>query len=191
MKHTKKLLALLLAALLALGLSAPAMAEVNWDDFYFISQPPAKLTIPFGEDFTLSVEVNVPAEVEVTYDWHSPRWGRTGKAQGAVFHCTPDHPYYPKAPASRPYLEQTVEYICVIYGLEKDAGGNVVGYTQYLEMQHITVTVLPEREPTRWETIRDFLLMPVLFVIGFFAAAPYSFAILFAVLLYPFAWLFE
>ena len=68
MKHTKRLLALLLALVLALGLAMPAMAAVNWDDI--IVTPPQDLFVPYGESYTLSVEVVAPAGAEVSYQWH-------------------------------------------------------------------------------------------------------------------------
>jgi len=60
----KKLLSICLAGLMLFGFGAEAMAEegestVDWDDFYIVTQP-RELTVPYGESFTLSVEVNIP-----------------------------------------------------------------------------------------------------------------------------------
>ncbi|MCL2300642.1 MAG: hypothetical protein FWC27_10920 [Firmicutes bacterium] len=68
MKQTKHILAALLTLALAFSLALPAMAAVNWDDFRIIQQP-QNLNIRHGESFTLSVEVDFPAGVVVTYMW--------------------------------------------------------------------------------------------------------------------------
>ena len=72
MKHTKRLLAMASALALALTLALPAMAAVNWDDFTIITEPPPERQyVKRGESFTLSVEVNIPEGVEVTYQWYA------------------------------------------------------------------------------------------------------------------------
>jgi len=75
MKITKRLLAAVLTMALALGLALPAMAAVDWDAFKITKQP-QDLTIKHGDSFTLSVEVSVPAGVEVEYQWY--RWMNGG-----------------------------------------------------------------------------------------------------------------
>lgn len=70
MKHLQKSLALFLVFALGLSLALPAMAAVNWNKFYFIKQP-QDLFVPYGESYTLSVEVNIPSGVEkVQYQWY-------------------------------------------------------------------------------------------------------------------------
>ena len=71
MKHIRRILALAVVLALALALAMPAMAAVNWDDFYIIKQPPEVLYVRNGESFTLSVEAKTPDGVSlVTYQWY-------------------------------------------------------------------------------------------------------------------------
>ena len=63
----KKLLALLLAFVLAFGIGIPAMAEET--NVPYIITPPKDLTIGYGRSFILSVEVHVPEGWTV-----EPRW---------------------------------------------------------------------------------------------------------------------
>ena len=78
---------------------APVTAsDVNWDDFYIITQPPRDLYVKRGESFTLSVEVNIPDGVEVTYEWYST--GFSGLIEGATapaLQLKPGDSDYPKA----------------------------------------------------------------------------------------------
>ena len=74
MKHTKRLLALLLSLALAFGLALPAFAAnaIDWDDFYIITPLWTEVYVPHGESVTLNMEVNIPEGVErVTYQWYS------------------------------------------------------------------------------------------------------------------------
>jgi len=73
----KKLLAALLTLALSLTLALPtAFAEegetgsqVNWDDFYIVTQPVASLSMFSSDTVTLRIEVNIPEGVEVGYQW--------------------------------------------------------------------------------------------------------------------------
>ena len=203
MKHAKKLLALLLALLLGLGLSATAMAEdgdtaqadevsqeVNWDDFYIISQPPAELTIPFGEEFTLSVEVNVPEGAEVSYRWYK-EWDNTSGSDlisdstEPNLHCSPGDSYYPANSGIYidPFRTTKATYFCIITAKEMDKDGNVVA-TKHLRSDNATVTL----DQTLFEKFKTnigislnsagllllsapLLLLPVIVVIGGMALA--------------------
>jgi len=60
----KKILALLLTLIMALGLGVPAMAA----DFRIAAQPQNQ-TINFGESFTLGVEAEIPAGKSAAYQW--------------------------------------------------------------------------------------------------------------------------
>jgi hypothetical protein len=163
----KKLLSLMLVLAMCLILSAPAMAAVNWDDFYIISQTTENLIIPFGSTFSLEVKVNVPQGTEVTYQWgeviskHSYSYKMEDATQ-PVFQCSKGEYAYPNAPTARPYLNQTKEYACTITAVEKDDNGNVVK-SAVLVTQAVKVTVLAEREATKWEHFKDRWLFDPLF----------------------------
>jgi len=152
MKHTKKLLTLLLALALGLGLGAPAafaQTTVDWDDFYILTQPQAAI-VPYGSSFTLSVEVNVPEGVKVvSYVWR-PYIGTLGAGTGSVLHLSPGDYAYPEA--YRPYLAATEYYHCIITAVEEDANGNPVGSPWELYSQNAGVTVLAERDMYFWES---------------------------------------
>jgi len=97
MKHTKGILALLLALALAFGLSLPALAAVNWDDFYIITQA-QDLYVKHGESFTLSVEVNIPDGIDrVTYQWCREYTNRIEGATEATLQLSPGDPDYPQS----------------------------------------------------------------------------------------------
>jgi len=96
MKKAKRilstLLALALALTLAFSLTLPASAAVNWNDFYITKQPQG-LTIKHGDSFTLSVEVNVPADAEIKYQWYCGS-NRIENAVNSELHLGPDDRYY-------------------------------------------------------------------------------------------------
>lgn len=179
----------LLAGLMVVG-AVPALAAVNWDDFYIITQSTEALTVPFGTAFTLSVEVNIPAGAEVTYQWGQVIRGRpySYKMEDAtepVFKCSAGDYGYPNAPSGAPYAEQSKEYACTITAVEKDGSGNVVDSAVFVT-QGVTVTVLAEREATRWEAFRDRWLTGPLFATVAVCAATYGIAIPVA----PIIWLY-
>ena len=137
MKLSNRLLALLLALALALTLALPAIAEeetpppeiaaqeivaqaVNWDDFYIITQPQDQ-AIRNGQSFTLSVAVNIPAGVEVEYQWsYRASNGRSAEienATGPVLQVSPGDECYPDP---RGYGALNRLYSCKIIGYEKD-----------------------------------------------------------------------
>ena len=122
MKFTKRMLAVTLTLALALSLALPAAAAVDWNDFRITKQP-QNLTIKYGESFMLSVEVNVPAGVEVEYQWYT---GSSSKITGATtseMHLGPNDHFYPE---NYRYGGASTDFICEITAYEKDGGGNVV-----------------------------------------------------------------
>lgn len=122
MKHAKKPLALLLALVLGLSLGAPALAA-NWDDFYIVTQP-QDLVIPFGGDISLSVRVNAPAGVEVSYQWYSNANGNTywvEEAKGPDLRCSLGNSRYFLLPDL-----SKASYCCAITGVERDTDGNAI-----------------------------------------------------------------
>ena len=160
MKHAKKWLAALLAvALLAGGgVSAAAGDEdlpppINWDDFYIVSPATGsvELEVPFGSDFTLSIEANVPDGLEVEYGWKplNSVAPNTPYEPGSTFHCTPEHPWYPHK-ALKPYMSATVEIYKGFVAVTQRADDGHVVRTE-ARSREFYVTILPEREPTAAE----------------------------------------
>jgi len=157
MKRTRKPFALLLALLLALGLAAPAMAAsaaqaVNWGAFRIIEEPQSQ-TIPNGESFTLSVEVNIPDGVEVEYQWYwtEPRtvFNMSGyKFTSPIPNATAPEVQLKPGDAEYPVISYTYnpgerfgEYYCQISAYEKDGSGAVVARRD-LESETVRVDVL-------------------------------------------------
>jgi len=74
MQHAKKVLAMLLAIVLAMGLSMPATAEeegtsTQSEGSVFVIGP-ARESLPYGESFTLSAQIIPPEGMEaVAYQW--------------------------------------------------------------------------------------------------------------------------
>jgi len=185
MKHTQRLLAVLLTLVLAFGIGAPAMAEeivleeivfeaeasmeipveiaeapmeaaaVNWDDFYIITQPPKNLYVKRGESFTLSVEVNIPEGVEVTYQWYAYETPSDRPIAGATapsLQLGPGEAYYPNmwgAAGSR--------YGYYTFGIT--ATDNVSGQTKKLSIWPVAVSV----EGTFFEKLYSVTFEPLVF----------------------------
>jgi len=174
MKHTKKLLALLLVLLLAFGLAMPATAAVNWDEFKITKQPQG-LTIKEGESFTLSVEVNVPAGLEVEYQW---RRGSTfiKNATSPQLHLSPDHPMYP--PDGR-LGGVEVSYDCWITAYEKDNVGIV------LKTDRIWTDIARVKtERSTWGKILDVTIAPFGYAFTLTMLSPAM------ILIFPFAYIY-
>lgn len=186
MKHTKKLLALLLTALLAFALAAPAMA-VDRDDITITGPTSA---VPFGQAFTLSVSVELPDGTEIeSYQWKF-FYGSSQQIEGAtdsILRVAPGQPAYPKG--TEPFWPAQYKYSCSVTLAEKDAQGNTVG-TQTIDSLSFDVTVGRERKMNFGEMMKyaavegagfvamtsflsAFLLLPlapITFLIGFFLA---------------------
>ena len=111
---------------LTLSLALPTMAAVNWDDFRITKQP-QNLTIKQGDSFTLSVEVNVPTEVEIEYQWRC--FGEfIENATTPDLHLSPDDPDYPKY---EPLGGISTSYECWITARGRDSENNVVSRNLY------------------------------------------------------------
>jgi len=126
MKNTKRILAILLNFALALGLAAPVMAAVNWNEFYIVTQP-QDLYVPNGEGFTLNVEMNIPDWVdEIAYQWYNfngmvPIEGATAD----TLLINPGDPDYPRS--SRSFFSgyggsHVGHYICRITAYTEESG---------------------------------------------------------------------
>jgi len=92
MKYAKKLLALLLACVMAFGLGVSALA--TGEAPYIVTQS-QNLTIAHGDSITLSVEVYVPTGWAVEYQW----FFSSQKIQGAtepILRLSPGDPCYPQ-----------------------------------------------------------------------------------------------
>ena len=132
MKHAKRILAALLALILALSLAMPAMAaRFNWDNFY-VTERPKNQTIKHGEGFSLSAAANIPEGVtEVTYQWSYRRDGASRVIEGAdtpTLAVGSDDPWYPEYS----WLKNTkyagwlpADYSCTITAYVKDDDGTV------------------------------------------------------------------
>ena len=148
MKHTKKLLALLLALILGLGLGVPAMA-VDWADFYLISPATVDLTVPFGEDIELSVLVNIPAGTEATYQWYRTKidnGNRIADPTTSDFTISPGDAHYPYPVYPDRSVTQT--FYCRVTAFETDAGG------RYIRECRFNVTVIDFPVVADWENFR-------------------------------------
>ena len=146
MKHTakfaKKLLTLLLAALLAFGVSAPAMA-LNKEDIKITMTGP-KQPLPFGSEFTLSVKVEepLPEGVEIaSYQWFYRGNDIMSGETESTLHRAPGELHYPRA--SYPYESGDTWYSCRVTFSEQDADGNMVHTT--ISGNSFSVKVAPER----------------------------------------------
>jgi len=142
MKRTKHVFAALLAFALALSFALPAMATVDWEDFH-ITQQPQSLTTKYGKSVTLRVEVNVPTDVEVEYQWyyHASQWVPIANANASELYVSPGdtyerNPYYPMY---NPLSENARALYCEITAYEKDADGTVIS-SQTLESAVAIVT---------------------------------------------------
>ena len=118
MKHTQRMLAILLAFALALGLALPASAAVNWDDFYQTTGMP-KLIVKHGQSITIIKEVNIPDGVDrVEYQWYQGSYDNGKLIEGATtatLQLAPDHPEYPNPSNSekRTAGYRYADYYCV------------------------------------------------------------------------------
>ena len=148
MKHTKRLLALLLSlasisalAMLAFAVEeqepAPLTSVVNWDEFYIITQPEYHRSISSLKTFELSVEVNIPAGVVLEYQWYCESYYSNGfpipGATDAVLRVKPGDAHHPMK-----LKDGIAEYYCVITGIEKN--DNVVVSQQQLTSAGRVVT---------------------------------------------------
>ena len=132
MKHTKRMLAIVLTFALTLSLAMPAMAaKFNWDNFY-VTQQPKSQTIKDGEGFSLSAAANIPEGVtEVTYQWSYRHAGASKDIEGATtpaLEVGSDDPWYPQYS----FFQNTkyaggvnTSYTCEITAYVKDDDGNV------------------------------------------------------------------
>ena len=153
MKHTKQLLALLLTLAMALGLGASdafaqeaaAESTVNWDDFYIVTQPQGA-TIPYGDSFTLDVEVNLPEGVVVNYDWllrttgvhyQMSKFKKTSDTTSSIT-LRSNASYYPPSDL---YGGQSGfwDYYVFIVAYEEDADGNLIS-SRNLRSETVRVT---------------------------------------------------
>jgi len=162
MKHTKRILALAVALALGFTLAVPAMAAVNWDDFYIITQPPEVLYVRNGESFTLSVEAKTPDGVSlVSYRWYRRYGDWIEGAETAVLRLSPGDPDYPGENTfvfgnPGPPGSHCAEYACVITVIDV--------YGARIETLETTVARVNVKGAF-WDTLYGLTLEP--FAIGF------------------------
>ena len=119
MKHAKKLLALLLACVMAFGLGVSALAE---EPLPQIITQPRDQTITNGDSFTLSIEMVVPAGWAVEYQWvvvYYNAYGeiRAEEIQGAtqpILRLSPGDAFYPPYPPEAKRYGSSLNYRCDI-----------------------------------------------------------------------------
>ena len=134
MKRIKSLFTLLLATILAFGISAPALAEGELLETQIISITSDDIVItyhqhvPYREPFTLRVEVDLPEGVEiVSYQWLFRQysflpWKRIDGATDSVLHGAYGDSFYPEPTK---ISGKVFMFCCEITFVLKDAQGNV------------------------------------------------------------------
>jgi len=194
MKHTKKLLALLLAALLTLGLGAPAIAEGEGSIPISAVIIGPEEPVPFGEAFTLRVELDIPEGVEIesaSYWWSWTNWPLPIEgAKEAMLHVTPSDSFYPVAHS--PIGATETLYMCHAVLDGRDADSNAVEL--HTDNLFFTVTVGPEREKTVWEVIwYDYIAGPFNTGLGYAGAlifVSWGALLPFAPFIFLFGWIY-
>jgi len=171
----KRLLAIILAVVMAAGLAVPATTieieaqesetqpSVNWDDFYIVTQP-KDLTFQRGESLTFSVKVNVPEGVEVAYQWYrSNPVPLRPIGNEAILQLSPDDISYPAFSAYDFWVPSSVSVYCEVTAYEKNDEGHVLS-SKTLTSDTARATV----EQPFWGKLLGVTVMP--FVLGFSAA---------------------
>jgi|GEM_PF-5106142 len=150
MKHLKKLFALMLAFILALGIGTPAMALEEEDTFRVITGN-QRITLPYGSEIDFGVELYLPEGWTVEYEWWSdPVTDLTG-ATGPTMHFSPGDAGYPVA--GRPYESAWRNYYCSM--LIRDEAGDIATAASRYGVT-IWVAMEPEREMNTWDKIKYF-----------------------------------
>ena len=121
-------------------------------------QQPQNLTIKHGESFTLSVEVNVPAGVDVEYQWRRSPVGGSDTDSTRIAGATESDLQLSSSHAHYPYENNYYDYFCEITAYEKDAGGTVLP-SQILTSDKARVTT-EEREKSFWDKVYSVTLEP-------------------------------
>lgn len=90
MKHTKRLLAVLLSLLLSLALLAPAVSAVDAPDPnapILTKQPEATYYLKVGNALTLELEAELPAGVtgDISYAWYTYNWAYHHEHGGEMY----------------------------------------------------------------------------------------------------------
>ena len=177
MKHLKKLLALALAFLLALGVSAPAMA-LEEDTFRVITPEYQEIPLPFGSDIALSVEVHLPEGWTVEYQWsgdiksYGPTgdWHSVGQLYGqteATLRLSPGESHYPQA--KTPYVATPTAYFYCGMTVRDEEGTLIKdGNSDFFRV--FAVTIEAKRSKNLLDAIGEFLASAANFVLaGLFA----------------------
>jgi len=111
MKHAKRILAVFLTLALALSFALPTTAAVDWNEFIITKQPLGH-GIQHGNRLTLSVEVAVPAGVEVEYQWYRQlESGEDAPIEGAnkpTLNLSPSDSDYPPESACYYYRSSNI-----------------------------------------------------------------------------------
>ena len=182
----KKSLALLLTIALAFLLATPAFA-VSWDEFAITKQP-EDLTVAYGENAMLRIEVDIPDGAQEEYLWWRVNGenrsdtllsGASGPAL-AVIYIPEDENFFDWLgnalhKATVAISGTSAEYYCVVICRETDEKGNVA---ESESLRSDTVTVAMEKGNV-WQQALGYLsipfllgaqfLMPITWLTGFLA----------------------
>ncbi len=138
MENTKKVVSVLLCLVLvfsAFTVSASAQETVNWDEFYFTKQP-QDVVITNGESFTLSVEVNAPEGVELSYHWNPSFYG-DAKQETDTLTVNKGESRYPSLKSAYGFER---EYYCTVTATQKGEDGRVIN-RKTIESDRATVSI--------------------------------------------------
>ena len=151
MKHTKRLLALLLTLVLALGLALPTFASTN-PAMPVITKQPQSVTVLNGETYTFSIEAEIPNGDPLRYEWYAvddtyPDWCYSTEASLSLWTGVQFELFVKSVQA---------DFYCVVYNADDDS--------LFVQSEAATVTVLKDDSAVREAfcklllAIREFLL---------------------------------
>ena len=113
--------------------------------------------VPFGDGFTLNSQGDIPAWVDVSYEWWythdlsdpaNAKWTKIEGAHGPSISVAPGDAHYPPQPG-KPYDKTVGYYDCRAAFVMHDQQGNEAGTSSSSRL--ISVSVAPEREMNFFE----------------------------------------
>jgi len=139
MKHMKKLLSLLLAAALGVGLAVPAAAALAVNETPVITvQPRDKGVLP-GEEFTLSVQAHIPNGDAAGYQWYDATWHAAPYGSTMIGETGPE-----LAITASTRYSMNNKYYCVVYNATLGrSAGSVTSETVSVTQRPLTAAEMP------------------------------------------------